>query len=58
MDPGGTGGVFSVSRIFSLIQASLDTVDKGAICSGAPPFTLYLAKFLHMEAFKLNNKDI
>ena len=58
MDPGGTGGVFSVSRIFFLTQASLDTVDKGAICSGAPPFTLYLAQFLHMEAFELNNKDI
>ena len=58
MDPGGTGGEFSVSRIFFLIQASLDTVDKGAICSGAPPFTLYLAQFLHMEAFELNKKDI
>jgi len=59
VDPGGTGGGFSVSRIFIfLIQASLDTVDKGAICSGAPPFTLYLAQFLHMEAFELNKKDI
>ena len=31
MDPGGTGGVFSASRIFFLIQASLDNVEKGAI---------------------------
>ena len=58
MDPGGTGGGFSVFRIFFLIQASLDIVGKGAICSGAPPFTLYLAQFLHMEVFELKNKDI
>ena len=49
---------FQFLGYFFFIQASLDTVDKGAICSGAPPFTLYLAQFLHMEAFELNKKDI
>ena len=52
----GQVGYFQFLGYF-FIQASLDTADKGAICTGAPPFTLYLAQFLHMEAFELNTKE-